>query len=162
MSIDRVIVNASPLICLFKSGLHDLLPGLFQEIFVPEAVLKEVTASGKNDFPAEQVAQQQWLKAATGIPVDLRVAAWDLGRGESEVISFALLNPTCRVILDDREARRCAETLGCKCIGTAGILVLARRRNLLSSLRDAFSKLSNSGLWLSRDLIDELCHLEGE
>ncbi len=157
MPIDRVIVNASPLICLFKSGLQDLLPGLFQEISVPEAVLKEVTASGKSDFPAEKLSQQQWLNIATGIPLDLRVAAWDLGRGESEVISFALMNPSYRVVLDDREARRCAETLGCKSIRTAGILVLARRRNLLPSLRDAFLQLSNSGLWISRDLIYELC-----
>lgn len=162
MPIDSVIVNASPLICLFKSGLQDLLPGLFQDVSVPEAVLKEVTASGKSDFPAEQLSQQQWLKIATGIPIDLRVAAWDLGRGESEVISFALMNPSHRVVLDDREARRCAVTLGCKSIGTAGILVLARRRNLLPSLRDAFLQLSNSGLWISRDLIDELCRLEGE
>ncbi len=162
MSIDRVVVNASPLICLFKSGFQDLLPALFQEISVPEAVLNEVTASGKNDFPAEHLARQQWLNTETKIHLDLRVAAWDLGRGESEVISFALLNPSYRVVLDDRESRRCAETLGCKCIGTAGILVLARRRKLLPSLREAFAKLSNSGIWLSRDLIEELCRLEGE
>ena len=162
MPIDRVVVNTSPLICLFKSGLQDLLPGLFQEISVPEAVMKEVTASGKSDFPAKNLAQQQWLKTATGIPLDLRVLAWDLGPGESEVISFALINPSYRVVLDDREARRCAVTLGCKSIGTAGILVLARRHNLLPSLREAFSKLSNSGLWLSRDLVEELCLQEDE
>lgn len=162
MPIKRVVVNASPLICLFKSGLQDLLPNLFLNITVPEAVLKEVKAPGKSDFPAEQLSQQQWLKIAVDIPLDLRVAAWNLGRGESEVISFALQNPSCRAVLDDREARRCAETLGCKCIGTAGILVLARRRKLLPSLRDAFSQLSSSGLWISRDLIDELCILEGE
>ena len=162
MPIDRVVVNASPLNCLFKSGLQDLLPGLFKDIYVPESVLKEVTGTGKSDFPAEQLSQQQWLKIAIDIPLDLRVASWDLGRGESEVISFALLHPSFRVVLDDREARRCAETLGCKSIGTAGILVLARRRKLLPSLRDAFSQLSNSGLWISRDLIDELCSLEGE
>ena len=90
MSNDCVVVNASPLICLFKSGLQDLLPGLFQEIAVPEAVLKEVTASGKSDFPSANLSQQQWYETVTGIPLDLRVAAWDLGRGESEVISFAL------------------------------------------------------------------------
>lgn len=90
MPIDRVVVNASPLICLFKSGLQNLLPGLFQVINVPEAVLKEVTVAGKSDFPAEHLAQQKWLDIAAVIPLDLRVAAWDLGRGESEVISFAL------------------------------------------------------------------------
>jgi predicted nucleic acid-binding protein len=141
MSIDRVVVNASPLICLFKSGLQDLLPALFREISVPEAVLSEVTDSGKNDFPAKHLAKQPCLKTETKIPLDLRVAAWDLGRCESEVISFALLNPSHRLVLDDRGARRCAETLGCKCIGTAEILVLARRRNLLPSLRDLSSAI---------------------
>jgi predicted nucleic acid-binding protein len=96
-----------------------LLPALFQEISVPEAVFNEVTASDKNDFPAEHLAKQQWLKKEVKIPLDLRVAAWDLGRGESEVISFALLNPSYRVVLDDKETRRCADTLGCKCIGSA-------------------------------------------
>jgi len=162
MPIERVVVNASPLICLFKSGLQDLLPQLFQEIIVPEAVLKEITNSGKNDFPAQQVAQQQWLKQTINIPLDLRVAAWDLGRGESEVISFAIINPSYRAILDDREARRCAETLGCHLLGTVGILVLAKRNNLLPSLRDAFSKLTNSGLWISQQLIEQLSRIEGE
>jgi hypothetical protein len=31
MSIDRVVVNASPLIFLFKSGFQDLLPALFRQ-----------------------------------------------------------------------------------------------------------------------------------
>jgi predicted nucleic acid-binding protein len=40
MLINRVVVNASPLICLFKSGLEDLFPSLFNDIVVPEAVIK--------------------------------------------------------------------------------------------------------------------------
>jgi len=145
-----------------KAGFRICCPHCFRKYQYQEAVLNEVTDSGKNDFPAEHLAKQPWLKTEPKIPLDLRVAAWDLGRGESEVISFALQNPSHRVVLDDREARRCAETLGCKCIGTAGILVLARRRNLLPSLRDAFAKLGNSGIWLSRDLVEDLCRLEGE
>ena len=75
MSIDRVVINASPLICLFKAGLHDLLPHLFNQILVPEAVKLEITAAGKHDFPADQVRCQQWLQAVASIPLDLRVAA---------------------------------------------------------------------------------------
>ncbi len=41
MPINRVVVNASPLICLFKSGLTELFPSLFKEIVVPDAVVKE-------------------------------------------------------------------------------------------------------------------------
>lgn len=38
MSIERVIVNSSPLIVLFKSQQAELLPQLFPEILVPSAV----------------------------------------------------------------------------------------------------------------------------
>jgi hypothetical protein len=39
MPINQVIVNASPLICLGKGGLIDLLPALFKEISVPGIVI---------------------------------------------------------------------------------------------------------------------------
>lgn len=37
MPIDRVVLNASPLITLFRAGLHPVLPKLFSELLVPEA-----------------------------------------------------------------------------------------------------------------------------
>jgi predicted nucleic acid-binding protein len=43
MQIDKVVVNASPLITLFRSGQAGLLPKLFQQIIVPGAVWTEVT-----------------------------------------------------------------------------------------------------------------------
>jgi len=49
MPINRVVVNASPLICLFKSGLADLLPALFKEVIAPEEVCHEIAAKGKGD-----------------------------------------------------------------------------------------------------------------
>jgi predicted nucleic acid-binding protein len=49
MLIDCVVVNASPLICLFKSGLVDLFPALFKNVAVPEAVIKEVMAKGTTE-----------------------------------------------------------------------------------------------------------------
>ena len=38
MQIDAVVINASPLITLFRSGQADLLPRLFKRIVVPQAV----------------------------------------------------------------------------------------------------------------------------
>ena len=38
MRIDRVVVNSSPLITLFNSGQAELLPKLFSEVLVPDAV----------------------------------------------------------------------------------------------------------------------------
>lgn len=42
MPIEVVVVNASPLITLFRSGQADLLPRLFKRVVVPQAVWEEV------------------------------------------------------------------------------------------------------------------------
>ena len=44
MPIDRVVINASPLITLFRAGLQPLLPKLFPELLVPESVWNEVVS----------------------------------------------------------------------------------------------------------------------
>ncbi len=62
MPINRVVVNASPLICLFQSGLANLLPALFTEVIVPEEVCHEILAQGKRDFAAQGLPSTDWLK----------------------------------------------------------------------------------------------------
>lgn len=83
-----------------------------------------------------------------------RVAAWDLGIGESEVLSFAMEHPGFRAMVDDKAARRCAKTLGIQTLGTGGMLVLAKRRGLVESVADALDNLRKTGLWMSDELVD--------
>ena len=135
MLIDRVVVNASPLICLFKSGLMDLFPALFKDVAVPEAVIKEVMAKGKTDFAAKTLISNRWIRRIGPVVIDPRVASWDLGGGENAVLSFTLKNPEFFAVMDDREARRCAKSLQCRYIGTLGMVVLARRRGVIHSVR---------------------------
>lgn len=162
MPIEVVVVNASPIICLAKSGLLELFPALFRTVCIPGAVMREVAEAGADDPGARAAQEASWLKPVGAISIDPRVAGWDLGSGESEVISFALQDPSVAAVLDDREARRCALTLGCTLIGTAGILVLARREGRLPSLRAAFERMRQAGLWISDALVEELCRAVGE
>lgn len=62
MLIDRVVINASPLIILFKSQQADLLPALFNEILIPGAVWNEVIAAGKTDAAAQQLPNATWAR----------------------------------------------------------------------------------------------------
>jgi predicted nucleic acid-binding protein len=162
MSINRVVLNASPLICLSKSGLADLIPALFREVFVPEAVFQEVMAEGKTDFAAEWLSSQRWIRRLRDIPIDPRVAAWDLGEGESAVLSFALRNEDCCAVMDDREARRCAAALKCRFIGTLGIMVLAKKRGNIESVRQSLKKLPDAGFWIADALVEDICRKAGE
>ena len=152
MRIDSVVINASPLITLFRSGQAELLPLLFKYIVVPEAVWREVVQDELDDPAARQLGRQTWpvREAVIDSP---RVAIWALGAGETAVLSHALANPPLRAVIDDMDARRCAQTLGIPMLGTGGLLVLAKRRGLLSSVGEAIEKLRHSGLWMSDDIV---------
>ena len=60
MWIDEIVINASPLITLFRSGQADLLPRLFRRIVVPQAVWQEVVLDDWDDSPARELRQQSW------------------------------------------------------------------------------------------------------
>ncbi|NJM00294.1 MAG: DUF3368 domain-containing protein [Synechococcaceae cyanobacterium SM2_3_2] len=159
---ERVVVNASPLIILFKSLQADLLPQLFQEIVLPQAVLKEVVAAGTGDMAAQQVPITPWLTLVAESGVDPRVAAWDLGAGESAVLSYALSSPGYCAMVDDRAARRCAKSLGIPVLGAGGMLVLAKRRGLIPSVEPGLEGIRTAGLWLSDEVIALLKKQAGE
>ena len=105
---------------LFKSGQADLLPKLFREIIVPQTIWQEVTVS-KNDAAAQQLSVAPWVTLVQ-VEVDAAIAGWDLGAGESAVLSYAWQNPNYRAMVDDAIARRCAQTFGIATLGTGVVL----------------------------------------
>lgn len=161
MRIDAVVINASPLITLFRSGQAELLPRLFDRIVVPEAVWHEVAVDEWEDMAARELGNQSW-PVREEIDSSPRVAAWALGAGETAVLSHALANPPLRAVIDDMDALRCAQALGIPFLGTGGILILAKRRGLLTSVSDGIEKLRNAGLWLSDDVVRILKTQAGE
>ena len=164
MRIDAVVINASPLITLFRSGQADLLPRWFTHIVVPEAVWPEVVLDEWEEWAdraARELSKQSWPVRAE-VTSSPRVAAWELGAGETAVLSHALANPPLRAMIDDMDARRCAKTLNIPMLGTGGLLVLAKRRGLLPSVGEGIAKLRDAGLWLSDEIVQILKTQAGE
>ncbi len=100
MPIDRVVVNSSPLIVLFSSGQEVLLGQLWHEVLVPGAVWREVLAGGPQDPAAQQWPTISWARQVEVPVIAPVIAAWDLGLGESEVLTFALTHPGYRAMVD--------------------------------------------------------------
>lgn len=161
MRIESVVINASPLITLFRSGQAYILPQLFSRIIVPQAVWQEVVLDEWEDAAALELRQQTW-PVIEEVEISSRVQAWSLGAGETAVLSYALAHAPVRAVIDDMDARRCAQTLGIAIFGTGGLLVLAKRRGLLSSVSEAIAKLRSAGLWLSDDIAQVLRAQAGE
>ena len=90
------------------------------------------------------------------------VAAWDLGAGESSVISLAETIPESTVVLDDLAARRCAEALHLKLVGTLGLLLMAKRRGVSASRGDSMDAIVDAGLFISPKPLASIRKLAGE
>ena len=79
------VVNASPLIVLDRLGQLDLLARLGHALVVPGGVLVEISRGPRPIAPSRLGA----FRTATVEVIDPVVAGWDLGRGESEVLTCA-------------------------------------------------------------------------
>jgi predicted nucleic acid-binding protein len=154
---DVWVVNASPLISLEKIGCLGLLAQLAKEIILPGAVVAEVAAGPRPLLPA-QLGQHRLV---TGTAVHPMVAAWDLGAGESEVVSCAAANGAVAV-LDDRAARNCAAALGIPTKGTLRVLLDAKSLGLVPAIRPLVDGLRSAGLFLSDALIEKALKSAGE
>ncbi len=153
MPIERIVLNASPVIVLFRARLEHILPDLFKDIVIPKNVLDEISSG--NDRAAREIQKLQWYDVHK-IKVDTNILEWNLGRGESSVLSFALKNKQYRAVLDDMAARKCAKTFKVKLLGTGSILVLASRKGIIPSFEQAIIEVKNAGLWISDGVIDLL------
>jgi predicted nucleic acid-binding protein len=148
-----IVVNASPLITLFKAGLSSVLPKLSQRIVVPESVWQEISVC--KDAAFRGLSAAVWA-ARKKVETDKRVLVWNLGKGESQVISWALKSSDYIAVIDDRAARKCCESLNIRHVGTIGLLVSAHRFGLIPSLRIALLQVRNAGLYIGDDLFDSL------
>ena len=162
MKSDCVVLDASPLIVLFKANLAHLLPQVFNEVLVPGAVWDEVIAGGARDTAAQRLQTIDWLKRVEVLAIAPDILACSLGQGESEVLSVALNHAGYRAVIDDAAARHCAHTLRVPTLGTGGILVLAKRRSLIPSVKQTVKELRDAGLWLSDEVIILLIQQAGE
>ncbi len=156
------VINASPLILLGRIGLLDLAVDLCDELIVTEAVANEIAAGPADD------AARLWLVAhgARITRVDPRpepdVLAWDLGAGETGVLSWALANPGAVCVLDDRAARTCARAFSLPLTGTLGVLLAAKKAGRLATVAPLLDALIREGSLLSPALRMECLRLAGE
>jgi predicted nucleic acid-binding protein len=158
----RRVVDASPLIFLAKVGQLELLRAGVSDVEVPDAVLREVAARGPADPVLQQVQNAPWLKIVVAMPTPPHILAWNLGDGESSVLTIALGDPDCEAILDDRDARRCAKVLQIGVRGTLGLVILAKQIGSLPAARPVVELLRRAGLFLSDQLMDQALALVSE
>lgn len=155
---DTWVVNASPLISLDRIGSLGLLTELGRDVVVPAAVLAEI-GKGPKPIAVGQIGLHRSVATTALHPI---VAAWDLGSGESDVLSWAASEAGTIAILDDRAARRCAAALGIPTRGTLHVLLEAKRAGLVPTVAPLIERLRVSGIFLSDAVVRDALRIAGE
>jgi predicted nucleic acid-binding protein len=85
-----------------------------------------------------------------------------IDKGESSAIALALEMPGSTVILDDFKARKIAIKLGIQVTGTLGVIIRARQKGIISSIKPILGKLKQTNFRLSPELELEALKMAGE
>lgn len=158
----RWVLDASPIITLTKISHAHLFERLSSELVIPNGVAKEIR-EGAPDDPG-----RVWIEGLGSrfihpkAEVSTMIQAWDLGNGESEVLSWAYFAPAFEAILDDRAAGNCATALGIQVRGTVGVVLLAKRKGLVPEIAPLLKQLTKAGLRVNDDLLKKVLQLAGE
>jgi predicted nucleic acid-binding protein len=151
-----VVSNASPLIALGAIGRLELLPQLFGEIFLPEAVLLEVQSV--------DLRQARWvLPRKLTNDFLLRALEGELDRGESAAIAMAVELKADLLLMDEHRGRQAASRMGLTVLGVLGVLTEAKRRGFVEKVGSLLNDLqTKAGFRVSSALAERVLQEAGE
>jgi predicted nucleic acid-binding protein len=147
-----IISDTSCLIVLAKIGEMDLLKKVYGSVFTTQDIASEFGDS----LP-------EWIEVLeVKDPFRQQLLELQIDKGESSAIALALEIPGSTVILDDFKARKIAIKLGIQVTGTLGVIIRARQKGILSSIKPILGKLKQTNFRLSPDLELEALKMAGE
>lgn len=162
MSHRQWVVNASPIILLGDINQLQLLEALCVKLVVPRAVVDEILAGPHKDEAQRWVQERGASFVYKQSSMDSAIVGWDLGAGETAVLTWARQHPEYEAILDDRAARDCATTLRIPVRGTLGVILIAKRAGLVRQVKPLFNALIDAGLRISPEVLYMALHLAEE
>ena len=104
-----------------------------------------------------------WIRIKGAADKNLQqVLELQIDKGESSAIALAIETPGCIIILDDYKARKVAEKLGLEVTGTIGVIIKAKLKGILSSIKPYLNKINQTDFHLSEDIEREALKQAGE
>ena len=149
---NAVISDTSCFIILSKIDELSLLTKVFNHIVTTTEVANEfgktlpewVSIEAPTDKYTQQILENQ------------------IDKGESSAIALALEKPGCTIILDDLKARKIADKLGLKVTGTIGVIITAKKKGAIQSIKPFLQKIQKTDFRISKNLEQEALIEAGE
>lgn len=151
----NVISNTTPIIALASIDKLELLPEIFKEITISEAVRDEIGAGGRIKVPPVEAIE--WIKIEKNITDIKERLLLGLDDGEKQTILMGMVtndvDNECLLLIDERKGRKIATSRGLRIKGTLGILAEAKRRGLIDDFKGYALKLLENNLYYDLRLI---------
>jgi predicted nucleic acid-binding protein len=159
-----VVSNTSPITNLATIGQLELLPKLYSQVIIPQAVYEEIVISGSGKPGAAEVQAASWIevKKATDQTLVAKLEL-ELDQGEAESIALSLELKADLVLLDERQGRKVGVRFGLNMIGLLGILIEAKRQGLIVQVQPLLEELrTKAGFWIGDKLYQQVIQIAGE
>jgi predicted nucleic acid-binding protein len=155
-----VVSNTSPLLNLAIIDHLFLLPQQFGQILIPQAVLTELKVGQAlpGSSRIQEAIDEGWLVPQSISNRSLvTLLRRQLHQGESEAIALAMEISAERILLDEKEARQSASSLGLAITGVLGILLKGWHEGTVASMEVATGRLQReANFWIAPALLDQI------
>jgi len=150
----RVECNAGPLIALALIDRLNLVREGFAEVHIPARARDELLEAEGGRARLESALADGWLSVRDGPLTPDPLLGQFLDPGEAAVIGLAVDVRADWVLSDERKGRKIdAEIYGLNVVGTAGLLVQAKRAGRIGSVTDALVAMRGKGYWLADKIV---------
>ncbi|MDB9535987.1 DUF3368 domain-containing protein [Dolichospermum planctonicum CS-1226] len=161
-----IVSDTSPLSNLAIVGYLSLLQQIYNKVIIPQAVAEELRNASDEENLIAGVLSLDWIEVVSAKNLELISVLrnnHNLDRGEAEAIALALELNADELLIDERLGRREATRLGLPITGVLGILLVAKRRGLISAVQPVMDALMNQvGFRVSSQLYAEVLKAAGE
>jgi len=137
-----IISDTSCFIVLSKIGQMELLQQLFGNIVTTPEIADEF-GEDLPDWVEIVSAKDKYKQQLFEVQID---------NGEASAMALALEIENSLLIIDDYKARRLAHTLNIDYTGTIGIIILAKQKGIINSIKPVLEKIKATNFHISADL----------
>jgi|CXWL01.1.fsa_nt_gi predicted nucleic acid-binding protein len=156
-----VISDTSPITNLIKINRIDLLQALYEMVIIPPEVRDEIEFLPDNRLAFSQL---DWIVVKELSDRELFAELVEtLDRGEAAAIVLALENNADALLIDETDGREEARRRGLEVIGLIGVLLKAKDRGYIPSVKPELDRLiSDARFWIDSKLYQRALMAAGE
>ena len=152
-----VIGDSSALVTLTIVDKLDVLEKLFGNLYIPDAVYKELTQIEKPYSNKLKNFLKDKVKT-----VNLKIEKLGLGLGELEaIILYKELNADV-LLIDDARAKKFAILNDIKVIGSLGVLIKAKEKGYISEIKPLLENIKKSDIYLTDYIVNQVLEICNE